>query len=108
MNPEPVIEAAAKHSWEALLATFLAVAVVGLLVWLMKSWSEQAHQREERMAKRIDELENFVRTTLLVALQDNSKALIALTTTLNTRACLLDGAGQDRVLAHFVEKLKEV
>lgn len=84
-----IIKKSADHSWEAMMVAFFCVAVVAMLVWLMRAWSGDAHDREERMAKRIDDLEMFTRDTLLEALQDNSRALIELTSTLRTKPCLL-------------------
>ena len=107
MTPTEVITTAAKHGWEAMLLSFFATAVVGLLIWLMKAWSNEAHHREERMAKRIDELESFTRTTLLEALQDNNKALIALTSALNSRTCLLNPDSQNKVVAQLVRELAD-
>ena len=101
-----IIKASANHSWEALMVAFFCIACVGLLVWLMKSWSVDAHAREERMAKRIDTLEEFARATLLEALQDNSKALQELNSTLRQKPCLLTSTEQQAAVHTFLRNLQ--
>lgn len=82
------------------MVAFFCIAVVAMLVWLMRSWSNDAHDREERMAKRIDSLEEFARNTLMEALQENSRALLELTSTLKTKPCLMTlGDGEKRIVS---------
>lgn len=100
-----IIKQSADHSWEAMMVAFFCVCVVGLLVWLVRSWTQESHKREERMAARIDNLEEFTRETLLEALRDNSKALNELTTTLHTRSCLLSNPDQSNLIHAIASKV---
>lgn len=104
MDPaSEVLKQSASHSWEALMVAFFCIACVGLLVWLMKSWANESHNREERMAKRIDDLENFTRNALLEALHDNARALTELTATLHNKPCLLSTNDQSMLMKHLCD-----
>lgn len=90
---------AAKSSghYESILVVIFFVTVLGFLVWLIRQWLGDAMKREERMAKRIDELEAFIRLEMKAlalecreALDRNSAAVTALTTALHDRPCLAD------------------
>ena len=94
---EEIMKVSAQRGWEAVMIAFFAVTIVGLLIWLVKGWSTEAHDRESRMATRIDGLEMFTRTTLLEALRDNNKALVELTNALHNRPCLLSTEHQDQI-----------
>lgn len=83
-----LMKVSANRGWEASMLAFFFIFVVALLGWLIHSMRNDSHDREERMAKRLDGLEDFQRSTLLEALQDNSKALHELTATLSTKPCL--------------------
>jgi uncharacterized membrane protein len=94
---EQAIQAAANTGrWEAVALVVVMLMVVGLLVWLVKSWIAQAGardvaaavataerekqsiDREARLAKRVDGLEEFIRNNLLQALNENTKAMLSL------------------------------
>ena len=102
-----VISRSASHSWEAMMVAFFCIVVVGLLIWLIRHWMEQAYQRETRMATRIDALETFARETLLTALRDNTKALTELILTLHSRMCLLSPHEQNGVVKSLAMAIKE-
>jgi hypothetical protein len=103
MGETEVVRAAASHGWEAALLAFTMIASMALLVFIMKAWMSDVAKREERMSKRIDELEKIALTdgrtafdqliTLYrecrEALDRNSLALQQLTYVLRDRPCLL-------------------
>lgn len=96
-----VIDASAR-GWEAIILVMVMlglIALTGFIVrWLIKSMDkrmEEAKDREERMAKRLNDLENFVQTTLLKVINETSSmtanvldAVRSLTSALNIRPCL--------------------
>lgn len=98
---EAVKDASAK-GWEAVilvLVMFGLIALTGFIVrWLIYSMDkrmEEAKDREDRMAKRLNDLENFVQTTLLKVINETSAmtanvldAVRSLTSVLNIRPCL--------------------
>lgn len=98
---EAVKDASAK-GWEAVilvLVMFGLIALTGFIIrWLIYSMDkrmEEAKDREDRMAKRLNDLENFVQTTLLKVINETSAmtanvldAVRSLTSALNIRPCL--------------------
>jgi hypothetical protein len=111
---DAIVKAAASRSWEAgALCAFMAICVMGV-VWLVKTWLNQAYSREERMAKRIDALEDFIRTELRTvatkcqeALDRNTAATNDLVKALADRVCFWDAAHQDHLLDRFGKQLAE-
>ena len=74
---EHAIDAASQTGrWEAVTLVVIMLAVTGFLVYVVKQIMAQALEREKRLGARIDELENFIRTSLLTTLQENTKAML--------------------------------
>ena len=79
---EHAIDAAAQTGrWEAVALVVIMLAVTGFLVYVVKQIMAQALEREKRLGARIDELENFIRTSLLTTLQENTKAMLNISVT---------------------------
>lgn len=64
-DPTPVIQKAASVSWEATMLAFIMVVFMSVIVYMIKRQNDQAleerknhAERESRMAKRIDDLED--------------------------------------------------
>jgi flagellar biosynthesis protein FlhB len=79
---EQAIQAAAQTGrWEAVALVVIMLAVTGFLVYVVKQIMAQALEREKHLGKRIDDLENFIRTSLLTTLQENTKAMLNISVT---------------------------
>lgn len=75
---QAIAAAAASGRWEAVALVVVMLAVTGFLVYVVKSIMAQALQREERLAHRVDTLEDFIRTSLLESLRENTKAMLSI------------------------------
>jgi len=91
-----VIRTAAAHGWEAGLLALVMIGSFAFLAWLIKSWMVAGTTREERMANRLDVLEDFQRTELKMLVvqctktfNDHKGAVDRLTDILQERPCLL-------------------
>ena len=75
-------------SWEAVVLVVIMLSCVGFLVYIVRTIMTQAMAREERLAKRIDILEDYIRTSLMQAMKENTQAMLGLTVqnTENTKA----------------------
>ena len=96
------VDKASARGWEAIILVMVMlglIALTGFIVrWLIRSMDkrmEEAKDREDRMAKRLNDLENFVQTTLLRVINETSSmtanvldAVRSLTSALNIRPCL--------------------
>lgn len=103
----------------------LVVVVIGVLLilfmlivkWSMKSSDTrliEAFKREERMAGRINDLENIVQNSLMQiakdcvkAIQDNTQALARLIQVFDSRLCVLDSDKQDAIIDRVTTKIAE-
>jgi glutamine amidotransferase-like uncharacterized protein len=101
---DEALKDAGTRGWEAVI---LIIVMVGLIVltgfivrWLIRSMDkrmEEAKEREDRMCKRLNDLENFVQTTLLNVINETSTmtanvldAVRTLSSALTSRPCLLN------------------
>ncbi len=92
-----IVEQATRSSWqEGLMALMFVVAIAGLS-WLMRTVIATSSQREERMAKSIDRLENEQRTDLRDLVASNTKAITNLGNALESRPCFWDEAKRQAV-----------
>ena len=104
------------------------LCLVGMLFrWFINSFDNRAKEsvsreearvtegvaRENRLAARIDQLENFVHTTLMAqveastkALQSNTAATAALAAALNAKPCLMEGPKQVELIETIGTRLK--
>lgn len=83
------------------MIAFIMICCLAAIAYLSRAWMSDTVKREERMANRIDKLEDFQRNELLsmvgkcqIALDDNSAAMRELTVTLRGRPCLLTAEKQ--------------
>jgi len=136
---EQAIEAAAQTGrWEAVALVVVMLIVVGLLAWLVKAWitqattrdvaaiaaaakrEEQALEREQLLGKRIDSLEDYIRTTLQelvrectqamlqnsISQAENVKVLTTLIDNLNTtRPCFATGDKQTELVRVIADRI---
>jgi hypothetical protein len=105
------ISKASDHGYEAIIVVGIVVAFFGCLTWLIKTWFIQAENRENRMARRIDDLEEYQKTRLMEQLEaaralavgcqrsfdENTAALRELTKVLADRPCLLSVEQQQKL-----------
>jgi DNA anti-recombination protein RmuC len=70
-----VLEVANAHSWEAGALATLMVAIVAFFAWVLKSVLADSRAREERMAKRLSDLEAEIRTELFSQLRQNAEVI---------------------------------
>ena len=80
--------AAATGRYEAVVLVVIMLTVISFLVYLVRAVMVQASERESRLAKRIDTLEDFIRTELMKAMNENTKAMltISVSSAENTKA----------------------
>lgn len=102
------INSAASKGWEAQM---MAVIVVCMILYFALD-KYLTYRREERLGKRLTELETFVQQTLLKVVNDTSAmattvldAVKSLTSALNTRPCILDAERQDDVVDRLANGL---
>ena len=121
MDPTPVVNNALTHGWEAGIVAILVLGAMSLLAWMFRfqiTRSEereknlwiQAQERENRLAKRIDQLEQFINQTLVARLESNTLAMERLqqsidqlNDTLTHRPCLLP----DDVIEEIHQRIKK-
>lgn len=72
---EEAIEAAATHSWEAAVLVVLMIVIVSTFAWMIRVILNDARTREERMAKRLSDLETEIRTELFAQLRQNAEVI---------------------------------
>jgi hypothetical protein len=75
------------HTWGEFITTVgVPTAILAVILWFIRAWimkfMEDSRTREERMANRIDRLEEFQNTTLLTLLGETKAALTASTETI--------------------------
>jgi len=117
---EAIRSAASTNRYEAVVLVVVMVTVIAFLVYLVRTVLEQANQREKRLGERIDALEAFIRTELMQALSENTKAMLtisvssaenikavqALIETLHTtRICFLTGEQQTKIVDTIAERV---
>ncbi len=97
-DPTPIIQQATNRGWEAGLLVFFFLVVVAFLGWLVRTWITTAAQREERMAARLDKVEDEQGDELrnltvqcIEAFNKNTVAVDRITDALERRPCLLPG-----------------
>ncbi len=115
------IQAAGQRGYEAVVMVVIILSMLGFFGllgrWFLKSTDkrlQEAMSREERLGKRIDDLEAFIQNNLLNLVQkvtdamlSNIKATQALTDALNARLCILDPSRQDGVIDRLGDRLAE-
>jgi hypothetical protein len=104
------IDKATEAGWTEGALALVFVVCLAILVWLMRTWIGTASERETRMAKRIDDLEAFIRNDLdkqreelKVLVRENTKAWTELSDALKSRPCFWAEQNQ----ANFVEGFRE-
>lgn len=116
---EEAVKAASVRGWEAIVLILVMLALIGLtgviVRWLIHSMDKRMNEsiaREDRMALRLTELEQFNQNTLLKIINDTSSmtttvltAVQALTNALEKRPCLLGGEQQYDLVDRIAETL---
>lgn len=104
---EEAIRAATSKGWEAVMVAVVMIAFMIAFSWVARTW----FIREERMAKRIDVLEDFIRTELKelavkcqASLDANTQAMANLSAVFNQRPCFFSDEKQESLLKHIAEE----
>jgi len=115
------VDAAAGKSWEAVTVVVVLgafILAIGFIAkWFIGSFDRQlaaSFTREERLAARITELENFIRDTLMgmiknteTALNGTKQAIDRLVQTLEDKPCLMSEERRSVLVDHIVTGIKE-
>jgi DNA anti-recombination protein RmuC len=72
---EQAVQSAASHGWEAAALVTLMIVIVSTFAWVLRSILSDARAREERMAKRLSDLESEIRTELFAQLRQNAEVI---------------------------------
>jgi hypothetical protein len=92
LDPTTVINTAANQGWAfGALCLIMAAAILGL-AWLMKVQLTQAGLRENRMALRIDKLEENQSAVLITMVKDSQGVISKFTETLDKAITELEKA----------------
>ncbi len=135
---QAIAAAAETGRWETITLVSVMIIVCTILAWLVKAWITQANrrdiaaikaaearekqalEREEKLSKRIDSLEEYIRTTLQelvrectqamlqnsIAQAENIRTLTVLCETLNTtRPCFMSGDKQTSLVNTIAERI---
>ena len=118
---QEAVRNASSRGWEAVVLVLVMLGLIGLtgfiVKWLIRSMDkrlEEAKDREDRMAKRLTELETFAQVTLLKVVNDTSAmatkvlgAVDALTSALSSKPCLLDPTRQEAFVDRMADRVGE-
>ena len=103
-----VLKTATEHSWESGLLAFMMLAALVALVWLVRTWLNQASVREKDMSLRITALEDFNRVELKAiavqgqsAIERNTSALEKLNEVLEARPCFWSKEKQAEIMRTY-------
>ena len=106
--------------YEPVVLVVIMLAVISFLVYLVRAVMIQASEREARLAKRIDTLEDFIRTELMAAMSENTKAMLTMSVTSaenakavtsliealhTTRICFSTGEQQAKLVESIANKV---
>ena len=128
---DKALELASQKGYETYVLCMVllgCLVLVGMLFrWFIKSFDDRAKEsvnreenrvkegveRENRLAKRIDMLEDFVNDTLIkqvqettTALRDNTMATTALANALEAKPCLLEREHQFDIVKNIADRVK--
>jgi hypothetical protein len=120
-DPTEVIKSATASGWMPGMIALLMAAFAGGLVfivrWFIKTLDkrlDEAFQREQRMALRIDGLEKDLREDrkaeserAFKALDENAKALSGLESMLHNNPCMMLGENQDRIIETVADRVSD-
>jgi hypothetical protein len=118
---QEAVRNASSRGWEAVVLVLVMLGLIGLtgfiVKWLIRSMDkrlEEAKDREDRMAKRLTELETFAQVTLLKVVNDTSAmackvlgAVDALTAALSSKPCLLEPERQEQFVDRMADRVGE-
>lgn len=72
---QEAVEAAASRGWEAVVLVMVLVAILTFGGWLLRHIMTEAREREQRLATRINQLEDVIRGELFSVLRQNSEIM---------------------------------
>ena len=119
---EALQAAAESGRWEAVALVVVMLLSLGFLVWLVKSNMEQSHQREQKLTARIDQVEDYSKTTLKEVADKSNDAMLKLSTSVaentrvvaelivtlhSSRACFMLGDSQDKMVVAIADRVVE-
>lgn len=120
-NADSAIKAAVDTGrYEPVVLVVIMLAVISFLVYLVRVVMIQASERESRLSKRIDMLEDFIRTELMAAMNENTKAMLTISVSSaenakavmsliealhTTRICFATGEQQAKLVESIANKV---
>ena len=120
---DQAIQAAANSGrWEAVALVVVMMLSLAFLVWIVKATMEQAHDRETRLTARIDQVEDYSKTTLKEVADKSNEAMLKLSTSVaentrvvaelivtlhSSRACFMLGESQDKMIFTIADRVVE-
>lgn len=69
------ISAASPRGYEAIVLVIVMLAMIGFGGWLLRHIMTEAREREQRLAARINQLEDVIRGELFSVLRENSEIM---------------------------------
>jgi hypothetical protein len=114
--------AAASGRWEAVALVVVMMLCLAFLVWIVKVTMQQAHERESRLTSRIDQVEDYAKTTLKEVADKSNAAMLQLSNSVaentrvvaelivtlhSSRACFMLGESQDKMIVTIADKVVE-
>lgn len=121
LHAEDAIRAAVDTGrYEPVVLVVIMLAVISFLVYLVRVVMVQASEREARLSARIETLEDFIRTELMAAMSENTKAMLTISVTSGenakavmsliealhtTRICFATGEQQAKLVEAIANKV---
>jgi len=108
--------------WEAVALVMVMLLSLGFLVWIVKATMQQAHEREQKLTARIDQVEDYSKTTLKEVADKSNDAMLKLSSSVaentrvvaelivtlhSSRACFMLGDSQDKMVAAIADRVVE-
>jgi hypothetical protein len=120
-GPTQAIQLAASQGYEAVMLVVILMGFLGMFgfisKWFIRTMDNrlsQADIREERLAKRVSELESFVEHTLTkligecsASIANNTQVVNRLIDTLNSRPCFWDADHQEAAVDRRAAQIKQ-
>ena len=114
MGIESALKESGRHGYEAMMLVIGVIALATFSGFIIKWILRSTEKREERLAQRISDLENFVERTLLDLVKHNTElmakimdSLNAMTKSFESRTCLMDTGISDRIVDRFADRVGE-
>lgn len=104
---DAIKKAGEQGGWMAVVIVVVFFLTVGTLGMLVKVYMNQSKDREDRMAKELNDLHEFIRDKLMTVIVDCKMAFVSLSKMLGARPCLMDEKEQLELLSRERDRLEE-